>query len=83
MDTKRVRRGTRVSTRRFCQGLLRVENGVVLLWVDPLRGLAHGLTLDSLRNLGVGIAPDVLLGLRVASRVNRWAVGTKKIADAR
>ena len=36
-----------------------------------------------MRGLGVGIAPDVLFGLRAASRVNRWAAEAKKSADAR
>ena len=60
---------------------LLVENWVVLLGVSLLRGIAPGLTLASLRRLGVGTVMDVLFKLRIASCVNRWAAEAKKSVE--
>ena len=43
-----------------------------------MRGIAPGLTLASLRRLGVSTAKGVLFELRVASYVNHWAAEAKK-----
>ncbi len=42
-------------------GLPLVGHRVPLLWVVPLRGFAHGLTLSSLRRTGVSAAKTVLV----------------------
>ena len=46
-----------------------------------MRGTARGLTLASLRRLGVNAARDILFELRVRSCVNHWAGEAKKSVE--